>query len=47
MTQNEELNIKGQDGAKDDGDSHEAVETVGNEVMHNRCGEILISVTRK
>ena len=33
--------------AKDDGNSREVVETVGNEVMRSRCGEILIAETRK
>ena len=35
------------DCAKDDGDSHEVVETVGNEVMRSGCGEILIAEMRK
>ena len=47
IAQDEEMNTKGHDGVKDDGDSRETVETVGNEVMHNRCGGILIAVTRK
>ena len=47
MAQNEELNTKGDGGVKDDSDSHEAMETVRNEVMHSECGEILIVETRK
>ena len=47
MAQNEDPNTKGDDGPKDDGDSLEAVETIRNEVIHNRCGEILIVETRK
>ena len=47
MAQNEELNTKGHGSVKDDGDSREMVETVGNEVMCNGCGEILIAETRK
>ena len=47
MAQNEELNTKGHGGAKDDGDSHEVVKTVGNKVMRSWCGEILIAETRK
>ena len=47
MAQNEELNTKGDSGAKDDSDSREAMETIRNEVMHSGCGEILIAETRK
>ena len=47
MAQNEELNTKGHGGAKDDSDSREVVETVGNEVMRSGCGEILIAEMRK
>ena len=47
MAQNEELNTKEHDGAKDDGDSREEVETIDNEVTHSGCGEILIVETRK
>ena len=47
MAQNEEPNTKGDGGAKDDGDSLEAVETIANEVMRSGCGEILIVETRK
>ena len=39
MTQNEKLNTRGYGGTKDDGDSCETVETVGNEVMHSGCDE--------
>ena len=47
MAQNEELKTKEHGNAKDDGDSREAMETVGNEVIRNRFGEILIVETRK
>ena len=47
MAQNEELNTKGDSGAKDDGDSREVVETMTNEVMLSRCGKILIAEMRK
>ena len=46
MAQNEELKTKKHDGAKDDGGSREAMETVGNEVIHNGFGKITISETR-
>ena len=47
MAENEELKIKEYSGAKDDGDSLEAVETVGNEVIRSGFGEILIAEMRK
>ena len=47
MAQNEELNTKGDGGAKDNSDSREAMETVRNEVMYSGCGEILIAEMRK
>ena len=45
--QNEDLKAKEHDGLKDDGDSREAVEAVGNEGIHSRFGEIAISKMRK
>ena len=39
--------IKEYGGAKDDGGSREAVETIGNEVIRNRFGKITISETKK
>ena len=47
MAQNEELNTKGDGGAKDDGGSLEVVETVGNEVIRSGFGEIAVSEMRK
>ena len=47
MAQNEELKTKELSGSKDDDGSLEAVETVGNEVIRSRFGEITISKTRK
>ena len=47
MAQNEKLKTKEHGGTKDDGDSCEVVETVGNEVMRSGCGKILIAEMRK
>ena len=47
MAQNEELKSREHGGAKDDGDSREAVEAVENEVTRSGFGEIAISETRK
>ena len=47
MAQNEESNTKGDSSVKDDGDSREVVEVVGNEVIRSGFGEIAISKTRK
>ena len=41
------LDGPGHGSAKDDDDSREMVETIGNEVIHNGCGEILMAETRK
>ena len=43
MAQNEELNTKGDGGAKDDGGSLEVVETVRNEVIRSGFGEIVVA----
>ena len=47
MVENEELKNKRTRGTKDDGDSRETVETVGNEVICSGFGEILIAEMRK
>ncbi|XP_022932474.1 uncharacterized protein LOC111438881 [Cucurbita moschata] len=46
MAQNKELKTKEHGGAKDDGDSREVVEIVGNDICSG-FGEILIAETRK
>ena len=47
MAQNEELNTKGDGGVKDDGGSLEVVETIRNDLIRSRFGEIAVSETRK
>ena len=47
MAQNEEPNTKGDDDVKDDSGSHEVVETIRNEVIRSRFGEIAILETIK
>ena len=47
MAQNEELKTKEHGDTKDNGDSREVVETVGNEVIHSGFGKILIAETKK
>ena len=42
-----EPNTKGDGGAKDNGDSREVVEVVGNEVIRSGFGEIAVFETRK
>ena len=47
MAQNKDVKAKEHGGVKDNGDSREAVETIGNEVICSEFGEIAISEMRK
>ena len=47
MAQNEKLKTKEHCDTKDNGDSREVVEIVGNEVICSGFGEILVAKTRK
>ena len=47
MAQNEESNTKEDGDAKDDSGSLKVVESIRNDLIHNRLGKIAVSETRK